>query len=226
MVHLTGRLLERQTDPLPCITLRLDRCTSRPAAPDQFAGLLPMCGLPHGFAPKYWTNSQYLPIYAVGGDRDGANSAVVRTLVAMDSAPVRSSDALSRISSRRPRRSTRLPLARGSQPCFGGLNLLRQRRVPLSELNLLPPAQFLPQPLVAPRPRRLALKRPTLLLHFENDVVDARQVLARRLEFQLRGAASRLYLVTPAASSINVCCSAGRDDRISPIFPCRSRHTP
>ena len=40
--------------------------------PDLFAGVLPMCGTPRLFAAKYWPNAQYLPMYIVDGDRDGA----------------------------------------------------------------------------------------------------------------------------------------------------------
>ena len=66
--------------------------------------------------------------------------------------------------------------------------------VALRELHLLPAAQLLAQPLVAPRLRRLPLQRAALLLDLEDDVVDAGQVLLRRLELQLRGAAPRLVL--------------------------------
>jgi predicted esterase len=40
--------------------------------PDQFAGVLPMCGAPQFFAVRYWSNAQYLPFYVVEGDKHGA----------------------------------------------------------------------------------------------------------------------------------------------------------
>ena len=66
--------------------------------------------------------------------------------------------------------------------------------VPLRELHLLPAPQLLAQPPVAPRLGRLPLQRAALLLDLEDDVVDAGQVLLRRLELQLRGAAAALVL--------------------------------
>ena len=48
--------------------------------PDQFAGVLPMCGSPRSFVPKLWPNAQFLPTYIVDGDRDGPNGAIVRTI--------------------------------------------------------------------------------------------------------------------------------------------------
>ena len=62
------------------------------------------------------------------------------------------------------------------------------------EQHLLPAPQLVAQPLVAARLRRLALQRAALLLHLEDDVVDAREVLLRGLELQLRRAAARLVL--------------------------------
>ncbi len=44
--------------------------------PDQFAGVLPMCGTPRYYVAeknRYQTNAQYLPFYVVEGDRNGAN---------------------------------------------------------------------------------------------------------------------------------------------------------
>ncbi len=55
------------------------------------------------------------------------------------------------------------------------------------KLHLFPFPQFFAQVLVAARTRRLTLQRPALLLHLENDVVDARDILFGRLELQLRG---------------------------------------
>jgi hypothetical protein len=38
------------------------------AHPDQFAGVIPICGLAGGFGDRYLFNSQYLPMYVVCGD--------------------------------------------------------------------------------------------------------------------------------------------------------------
>ncbi len=38
------------------------------AHPDQFAGMLPICGLPGGWCDRYLRNAHYLPVYAVCGD--------------------------------------------------------------------------------------------------------------------------------------------------------------
>ncbi len=49
--------------------------------PDQFAGVLPMCGSPHYFTAernRYLSNAQYLPFYIVDGDRDGINPKAIR----------------------------------------------------------------------------------------------------------------------------------------------------
>jgi len=51
--------------------------------PDQFAGVLPMCGAPRYFTgerDRYLTNAQYLPFYMVEGDRNGANMNALRKL--------------------------------------------------------------------------------------------------------------------------------------------------
>src|SRR6516164_7991452 len=74
------------------------------------------------------------------------------------------------------------------------LDCLPEHPVFLRELDLLPSAEFFAQALVAPRLRRLALERAALLLDFENDVVDARQVLLRGFELQFRRAPARLVL--------------------------------
>ena len=71
---------------------------------------------------------------------------------------------------------------------------LRQLAIAAGEQHLLPAPQLVAQPLVAARLRRLALQRAALLLDLEDDVVDAREVLLRRLELQLGGAAARLVL--------------------------------
>ena len=86
-------------------------------------------------------------------------------------------------------RRRRLALARLGQPRPRRLDALRQLAVPAREQHLLPAPQLLAQPLVAARLRRLALQRAALLLDLEDDVVDAGEVLLRRLELQLGGRA-------------------------------------
>jgi pimeloyl-ACP methyl ester carboxylesterase len=51
--------------------------------PDQFAGVLPMCGVPRYFTgerDRYASNAQYLPFYMVEGDRHGGNPNSIRKL--------------------------------------------------------------------------------------------------------------------------------------------------
>ena len=60
------------------------------------------------------------------------------------------------------------------------------------EEHLLPAPHLVAQPRVAPRLGRLPLERAALLLDLEDDVVDAREVLLRRFELELGGAAARL----------------------------------
>ena len=84
--------------------------------------------------------------------------------------------------------------ARIREPRPRRLDRLAEQPVALRELHLLPAPQLLAQPLVAPRLRRLPLQRAALLLDLEDDVVDAREVLLRRFELQLRGAAAALVL--------------------------------
>ena len=74
------------------------------------------------------------------------------------------------------------------------LDRLAEHAVLLRELHLLPPPQLFAQPLVATRLGRLALQRAALLLDLEHDVVDARQVLLRGFELQLRRATPALVL--------------------------------
>jgi poly(3-hydroxybutyrate) depolymerase len=38
------------------------------AHPDQFAGVIPMCGSPRYFPKRCWTNAQYLPMYMINGE--------------------------------------------------------------------------------------------------------------------------------------------------------------
>ncbi len=91
-----------------------------------------------------------------------------------------------------PGRRRGLALARLGQPRPRRLDRLRQLAVPPREQHLLPPTQLFAQPLVAARLRRLPLQGAALLLDLEHDVVDAGEVLLRRLELQLRGAPTRL----------------------------------
>ena len=67
----------------------------------------------------------------------------------------------------------------------------------MRELHLFPSAQFLTQALIPAGLRRLALQRAALLLHFKDDVVDARQVSVCGFELQLRLPATRLVLRHP-----------------------------
>ena len=135
---------------------------------------------------------------AAGGGRSRARARAPasRASVAPDSASVSPSRT-------RLERGLELGDARGGrgfagarllEPRLGRFDLARERVVLARELHLLPAAQLLAQPLVAPRARRLALQRAALLLDFEDDVVDARQVLLRGLELELGRAAARLVL--------------------------------
>src|SRR5262249_31518965 len=90
------------------------------------------------------------------------------------------------------RRGCRLARPGAGERRPGRVDRLAEQAVTAGELHLLPAPQLFAQPLVAPRLRRLPLERAALLLHLENDVVDARQVLLRGLELQLRRAAPRL----------------------------------
>ena len=92
------------------------------------------------------------------------------------------------------RRGRRLALARVGQARPRRFDAVGQLAIPAREQHLLPAPQLVAQPLVAPRLRGLPLQRAALLLDLENDVVDARQVLLRGFELQLRGAAARLVL--------------------------------
>ena len=91
-------------------------------------------------------------------------------------------------------RRDRLALARVASRARADSIVSAELPVLPREQHLLPAPQLVAQPLVAPRLRRLPLQRAALLLDLEHDVVDARQVLLRRLELQLRGAPARLVL--------------------------------
>ena len=88
----------------------------------------------------------------------------------------------------------RLTLTGVGEPRARRLDRRAERAIAQRELHLLPAAQLLAQPAVAPGLGRLALQRAALLLDFEHDVVDAGQVLLRRLELELRGAPPALVL--------------------------------
>src|SRR6185436_11113247 len=90
------------------------------------------------------------------------------------------------------RRGDRLALARLGQPRPRRLDDVGELAILAGEEHFLPAAQLVAQPLVAPRLAGLAFQRPTLLFHLEDDVVDAREVLLRGLELELRGTAARL----------------------------------
>ena len=91
------------------------------------------------------------------------------------------------------------PLARPRlvQAPLRGVDGGPEHPAPARETDLLPPAQLVAQPAVAAGLGGLPLERAALFLHLEDDVVDARQVLLRGLELQLRGAAPRLVLRDP-----------------------------
>src|SRR6185295_3685740 len=92
------------------------------------------------------------------------------------------------------RRRDRLALAGVGQAGTRRLDRLGELTVLAGEQHLLPVPQLVAQPPVAPRLAGLPLQRAALLLDLENDVVDAGEVLLRRLELQFRGAAARLVL--------------------------------
>src|SRR6478609_1997212 len=85
------------------------------------------------------------------------------------------------------RRRGRLALARARQTRARRFDRLRQFTVAAREQDLFPTPQLVTQPFVSARLRRLAFQRPMLLFDFEDDVVDAGQVLLRRFELQFGG---------------------------------------
>jgi hypothetical protein len=90
------------------------------------------------------------------------------------------------------RRRGRLTFPCLSQTGARDFNHPAQFAIAPREQNLLPSAQFFPQPLVATRLGGLPLQRSPLLFHFEDDVVDASEILLGGLELQFRGAPARL----------------------------------
>ncbi len=93
-----------------------------------------------------------------------------------------------------PRLGGGFALARVGQPGARRLDGLRQVAEPPREQDLLPAAQLVAQALVPSRLGRLTLQAAALLVDFEDDVVDAGEVLLRGLELQLRRPAPRLVL--------------------------------
>src|SRR3954447_15042571 len=75
-----------------------------------------------------------------------------------------------------------------------GLDRLAEHAIALRELHFLPPPQFLTQLPVTTGLCRLPLEGAALLLDFEDDVVDAREVLLRRFELQFRSTPAALVL--------------------------------
>src|SRR6185503_9793824 len=80
------------------------------------------------------------------------------------------------------RRGDRFALAGLGQPRPRRLDDFGELAILAGEEHLLPAAQPVAQPLVAPRLAGLALQRPALLFHLEDDVIDPGEVLLRGLE--------------------------------------------
>jgi pimeloyl-ACP methyl ester carboxylesterase len=49
--------------------------------PDQFAGVIPMSGMPQNFAVRCWHNTQYLSLYVVNGELAGDSAKATQSLV-------------------------------------------------------------------------------------------------------------------------------------------------
>ena len=88
----------------------------------------------------------------------------------------------------------RFTFAHVAQPSPRRVNRLRELSIPAREEHLLPAPQLLVQPLMPSGLCGLAFQAAALLLDFEDDVVDAREVLLRGLELELGGAAAGLVL--------------------------------
>src|SRR5581483_1377384 len=115
-----------------------------------------------------------------------------------------------------PGRRERLALARLGQPRPRRLDRPRELPVLARAQHLLPPPQLGAQLLVPTRPGRLALERAALLLHLEDDVVDAGQVLLGGLKLQLRG--------PPARPVLRDACSLL--DQLAPVGGARAQDDP
>ena len=101
-----------------------------------------------------------LNLLLAAADLELARVRLARASPSRPTRPRSARGAASRARSRARRRARRPPASRARasvEPRLGRLDLARQRLVPARELHLLPAAQFLAQPLVAPRARRLAL---------------------------------------------------------------------
>ena len=88
----------------------------------------------------------------------------------------------------------RLALARIGQSGAGRFDGLRQVAEPAGKQHFLPAAQLVAKALVPSGLGRLTLQAAALLVDFEDDVVDAREVLLRGLELQLGGTPPGLVL--------------------------------
>ena len=117
---------------------------------------------------------------------------------------------------RHARGGDRLALAGAGEIRARRFDRLRQLPVLPREEHLLPAAQLVAQLPVAARLRRLALQRAALLLHFKDDVVDAREILLRRFELQLRGASARFVFGN----------TRGFFDQLAPIRRTRTQDQP
>jgi len=92
---------------------------------------------------------------------------------------------------------THFPLTCLRQLRARGLDGRAERAIARGELHLLPAPQFLPQAAIAACLRGLPLQHTALLLHFEDDVVDAGQVLLGGFELELGGSTPALVLGDP-----------------------------
>jgi hypothetical protein len=94
-------------------------------------------------------------------------------------------------------RSGRFAVARVGQTSACRLDRIGERAIAASEQHLLPSAHLVAQAGVAARLRGLTLQRAFLLLDFENDVIETRQIELGGLELQLCRAPARLVLGDP-----------------------------
>ena len=81
----------------------------------------------------------------------------------------------------------RLALARVGQARMRRLDRLGKLPVLAGEQHLLPAAQLVAETLIPLGLAGLALQRAALLVHFEDDVVDAGEILLRGLQLELGG---------------------------------------